>query len=158
MRFAATLLLCAALAFAGCGEGSSSTDVPTSSPEAVKRGEPEVSVPEGAPPKQLVVRDLIEGSGDPAKDGDRLTVEYVGVDYRGKQVANSWDNRKPFDLELGGGVYFVNPGWERGLRGMRLGGRRELIVPPRLQDIEGAKPGSTPADTLVWVIDLVILK
>ena len=150
MRAALTsLLFCLALALAGCGGGGSPT---SPSPQ---HSEPKVRVPSGPPPKTLVVKDLIEGSGEPAEPGDELTVEYVGIHYNGEPFTNSWERSKPFKFRLGSNSYFVNPGWEKGLKGMRVGGRRELIVPPAFLYQGGALPGSKPEDTLVYVIDLV---
>jgi peptidylprolyl isomerase len=113
-----------------------------------ERPTPEVRVPKGAPPRRLVVEDLIGGIGAGAKEGDKLAVRYLGLDYKtGKEFENSWT--LTYRFELGAGE--VNEGWEEGLGGMKVGGRRELIVPPRL-----APPGRQ--DTLVYVIDLVAIK
>jgi peptidylprolyl isomerase len=120
-----------------------------------ERTEPTVRAPAGAPPGKLVVEDLIEGRGTAAAPGDVLTVEYVGVYWDGRAFSNSWDREDPFSFRLGSRTYAVNPGWERGLVGMRVGGRRELVVPPGLLQQGGALPESEPADTLVYVVDLV---
>ena len=103
------------------------------------------------------MRDLIQGNGTKAGLGDELTVEYIGVRYGGEPFTNSWERSKPFIFRLGAGSFMVNPGWEKGLPGMRVGGRRELIVPPKLLYQGGAPPGSKPADTLIYVIDLVAI-
>ena len=158
-------VVCTVALFGGCAEGGSSTDAPTSTKpipvqsarQAVRRGEPKLLPPKGPPPQDLVVKDLVEGSGPVAKKGDELTVEYVGVHYNGAPFTNSWERRKPFHLKLGANSPMVNPGWEKGIPGMRLGGRRELIVPPDLLFQSGAPPESRPADALVYVIDLVAL-
>jgi peptidylprolyl isomerase len=122
-------------------------------PELVERQEPKVSPPKGAPPKDLQVRDLVKGTGAAARPGDLLTVEYVGVSYGGKEITNSWKRSKPFQLELGADdSLLINPGWEKGLPGMRVGGRRELVIPPKLTQKGGAPPG---AESLVYVIDLI---
>lgn len=142
------LVASVALVAGGCGGsggGRSRADV-------VGRVEPRVVVPKGAPPRRLVVRDLIEGSGPEAQAGDELTVEYIGVFYNGKKFTNSWERAKPFKFRLGDESAFVDPSWEKGLVGMRLDGRRELIVPPAAR---GAPPGTPPEDTIVYVIDLV---
>lgn len=113
-----------------------------------KRPEPKVRVPSGPPPKELVVENLIDGIGTVAKEGDELAVRYVGVDYKTRtEFENSWNLTLRF--ELGAGE--VNEGWERGLEGMRVGGRRELIVPPDLA------PSGRP-DTLIYVVDLLAVK
>lgn len=119
------------------------------------RSEPKVSAPERPAPDRLVVRDLIDGSGPTVRRGDEITVEYVGIHYDGKHFTNSWKRAKPFEFRLGGDSAFVNPGWERGIPGMRVGGRRELIVPPALLYRSGPPPESKPTDALVYVIDLI---
>lgn len=169
-------LLCLTLAFSGCGDerpnGNSTTDLvesPRKAPagqvpgsisfevgtKTVKRSEPELRAPDRPPPDSLIVEDLIEGRGARAEVGDELTVEYIGIYYNGQRFTNSWDRAKPFEFELGAGTTMVNPGWEKGLRQMRIGGRRKLIIPPQLLYPGGALPGSEPEDTLVYVIDLV---
>ncbi|HEX8689738.1 MAG TPA: FKBP-type peptidyl-prolyl cis-trans isomerase [Solirubrobacterales bacterium] len=120
-----------------------------------KRAEPRVVPPQGAPPSDLIVENLIAGAGKRAEDGDVLTVEYVGVYYDdGGSFTNSWERSKPFDFELGGREPLINPGWEKGLKGMRVGERRKLIVPPRYLYQGGAPPGSD-LDTIVYVVDLL---
>jgi peptidylprolyl isomerase len=126
-------------------------------PELVERQEPKVVPPKGAPPEDLRARDIIEGTGAVSREGDLLTVEYVGITYDGKEVVtNSWERPKPFRFELGAGdSLLINPGWEKGIPGMRVGGRRELIVPPKLLQEGGASPDSKPSDSWVYVIDLI---
>ena len=122
------------------------------------RPEPKLAPPKGPPPKNLIVRNLIEGKGPAAKRGDELTVEYIGIYYDGAHFTNSWKRSKPFEFTLGGGSPFVNPGWEKGIPGMKVGGRRELIIPPKLLYRGGAPPGANkPSNTLVYVIDLVAI-
>jgi peptidylprolyl isomerase len=78
-----------------------------------------------------VVKDLKQGKGKPAKAGDNVTVNYVGVSYKtGKQFDASWDTGQPFSFQLGQGM--VIPGWDKGVPGMRPGGQRQLIIPPAL--------------------------
>ena len=112
-------------------------------------------MPKGAPPKQLEVKDLEEGSGAEAKSGDKVTVQYVGVNYKnGKEFDSSWSRNEPFPFTLGAGE--VIPGWDQGVEGMKVGGRRELIIPPELAYGEaGAPPAIGPNETLVFVIDLL---
>ena len=116
---------------------------------------PTVEVPKGPAPDHLVVKDLKTGDGAEAKAGDQLSVQYVGVLYDGgKQFDSSWDRGQPFSFQLGGGQ--VIPGWDQGVAGMKVGGRRELIVPPNLAYGAQGQPPSIPANaTLVFVIDLV---
>ena len=163
------LSLCAALAIAGCGGGGESSASGSSATTgsgsasiktvtAPQRSKPKVTVPKGPPPKKLVVKDLIKGKGPVAKTGDFVTVQYVGVDYKtGKQFDASWDRGQPFPFQLGAGQ--VIPGWDRGVVGMRVGGRRELIVPPNLgYGPAGQPPVIAPNATLVFVIDLLAVQ
>jgi FKBP-type peptidyl-prolyl cis-trans isomerase len=128
--------------------------VTTTGSSGITRTEPEVKLPQGPPPKHLVIDDLVRGSGPPAEPGAAMTIEYIGDFYDGKQFTNSWERAKPFVFHLGAGSSFADPSWERGLRGMRLGGRRELIVPPAAR---GAPPGTPPSQTIVYVVDLIAL-
>ena len=152
------LLLCLALAAAGCG-GDDSTTVSTegeaAAPAESSAGKPQVTVPEGPPPKKLVIEDLKTGDGPEAKAGDEVTVNYVGVNYKsGKEFDASWDRGEPFTFPLGAGE--VIPGWDQGVEGMKEGGRRELVIPPNLAyGPEGRPPAIPPNETLVFVIDLL---
>lgn len=116
---------------------------------------PEVAVPEGPPPSELQIEDLEEGEGDAAQAGDRVSVHYVGVDFSsGDEFDSSYERGQPLQLEIGGGQ--VIPGWEQGLEGMKVGGRRQLVIPPELAyGPEGQPPDIAPNATLVFVIDLV---
>jgi peptidylprolyl isomerase len=148
-----TLAACAMLAIAGCGGGDSTTGSETAE-SAATTTKPVVKPPKGAPPKQLEVKDLVEGSGEEARSGDEVTVDYVGVNYKsGKQFDASWDRNEPFPFTLGRGE--VIPGWDQGVEGMKVGGRRELIIPPELAyGSTGYPPEIPPNETLVFVIDL----
>ena len=112
-------------------------------------------MPEGAPPKELEVRDVEAGTGAEAKAGDEVTVQYVGVNYKsGKEFDASWDRGEPFTFQLGAGM--VIPGWDQGVEGMKVGGRRELVIPPELAyGPEGSPPAIGPNETLIFVIDLL---
>jgi peptidylprolyl isomerase len=152
--------LCATIAIAGCGGGggtsSKSTTSATNTTETTPtRSKPKVRVPKGSPPKKLVIKDLIKGNGRPAQSGDQVNVQYVGVDYKsGKQFDASWDRGQAFPFQLGAGQ--VIPGWDKGVVGMRVGGRRELIIPPALAyGSRGQPPAIGRNATLVFVIDLV---
>jgi len=163
-----TILLCAMLVVAGCGgSGSSSSSTgsaesspsaSTESPPASKKTKPKVTVPKGAPPKKLVVKEIEKGSGATAESGDEVTVQYVGVNYKnGKEFDSSWSRNEPFPFQLGAGQ--VIPGWEQGVEGMKVGGRRELIIPPALAyGAAGSPPAIGPNETLVFVIDLLGVK
>jgi peptidylprolyl isomerase len=168
---ALTFALCLALAASGCGGGGSSTGSTESSsaasgqteasasaeaPPTTTKTKPKVKVPKGPPPKKLVVKEIEKGSGPKAKVGDELAVEYVGVNYRrGDQFDASWDRHKePLLFELAEGS--VIPGWVKGIKGMKVGGRRELIIPPSLAyGPEGRPPTIPPNETLIFVVDLL---
>ncbi|HEX3608414.1 MAG TPA: FKBP-type peptidyl-prolyl cis-trans isomerase [Solirubrobacterales bacterium] len=165
------LCVALALAVAGCGGSSSSTGstesestataestATTESTTATKKTKPKVTVPNGAPPKKLEIKEIEEGSGAEAKSGDEVTVQYVGVGYDTKEeFDSSWSRNEPFTFGLGAGQ--VIAGWDQGVEGMKVGGRRELIIPPELA--YGAAPPS-PAigknETLIFVIDLLAVK
>ena len=169
-----TVLLVVALAVAGCGSSkkkakakaatppAASVSVPSTPPPSTSTTttpagptKPKVNVPKGPPPQKLVIKDIKKGKGPAAKAGDNITVQYVGVNYNGgKQFDASWDRGQPFPFQLGAGQ--VIPGWDRGLVGMHVGGRRELIIPPRLgYGAQGQPPVIKPNETLVFVVDLV---
>jgi peptidylprolyl isomerase len=131
-------------------------DNEASEPATAERQEkPDVESPDGAPPKDLVVEDIEEGDGPTAEQGDEVVVDYVGVDYdSGKEFDASFGAPEPFEFALGGGM--VIPGWDEGVEGMKVGGRRELIIPPDLAyGAQGQPPAIKPNATLVFVIDLL---
>ncbi|WP_326667718.1 FKBP-type peptidyl-prolyl cis-trans isomerase [Streptomyces sp. NBC_01257] len=116
---------------------------------------PEIVVPEGDAPTELTIRDLVVGDGLEAKPGRVVHVHYVGATFEsGKEFDASWDRGRPFKFAVGGGR--VIKGWDRGVRGMKVGGRREIIVPPRLGYGNQSPSVSIPAgSTLVFVVDLL---
>lgn len=116
---------------------------------------PEVEVPEGPPPAELEIEDLETGDGDEAQAGDQVSVQYVGVDYEtGEEFDSSYGTGEPFTFELGAGQ--VIDGWDQGVEGMKVGGRRQLVIPPDLAyGKQGQPPAIGPNATLVFVIDLV---
>jgi len=117
---------------------------------------PTVTVPSGTPSGELQSADLIEGTGKAAAPGDSVTVQYVLATYSaGKVIQSSWTSQ-PFTFTLGEGQ--VIPGWDKGVVGMKVGGRRELIIPPDLGYGANPPPGAqgiAANDTLVFVIDLL---
>lgn len=115
---------------------------------------PEVPAPTGEPPADLVTDDVLVGDGDAATPGQQVHVHYVGVSWStGKQFDSSWDRGQAFDFPLDGGR--VIKGWDMGVTGMKVGGRRTLIIPPSLgYGSRGAGPIG-PNETLVFVVDLV---
>jgi peptidylprolyl isomerase len=118
---------------------------------------PKVEVPDGDPPSELQIKDIKKGTGAEAVAGKTLTVHYVGVAWSDKkQFDSSWDSRgaKPFPFKLGAGA--VIQGWDQGLVGMKVGGRRQLIIPPGMAYKEfGAGTAIKPNETLVFVVDLL---
>jgi peptidylprolyl isomerase len=173
----------AAAIVAGCGSGGSSTitlgnesdvkTVPhvagektptTTSPTATTAKtpttgplskKPAVKPPSGAAPSKLVVKDLIKGTGPEAKAGQSVTVNYVGVLYHGgKEFDASWKRNEPFTFTLGKGQ--VIKGWDQGVAGMKVGGRRELVIPAELAyGKRGSPPTIPPNAPLVFVVDLL---
>jgi peptidylprolyl isomerase len=168
-------VLGSAILIAGCGGSSSSSSIgvgkenksdeglakagetkaattPTSGPLAT---EPKVTPPSGAAPSKLVTKDLITGAGKEAKSGDNVAVNYVGVLYKGgKEFDASWKRKEPFSFVLGRGQ--VIPGWDQGVAGMKVGGRRELIIPSALAyGTRGSPPTIPPNAPLVFVVDLL---
>jgi peptidylprolyl isomerase len=119
---------------------------------------PDITIPEGAPPTTLVVEDLTVGTGPEAVAGQRVDVHYVGVSWStGQQFDASWDRRATFDFKLGGGE--VIAGWDQGVAGMKVGGRRRLTIPPDLgYGARGAGGVIQPNETLVFVVDLVSVR
>jgi peptidylprolyl isomerase len=116
---------------------------------------PEIPKPTGSPPRRLVKEDIVKGKGAPAKPGDVLVVNYVGVTFStGDEFDASWDTGQPYPVQLGAGM--VIEGWDRGLVGMRKGGRRMLTIPPELgYGAQGNPPAIPPNETLVFVVDAI---
>ena len=117
---------------------------------------PQVDVPADQPPSyQLELDDLEVGDGDEAVAGNVVEVHYVGVSWKnGRQFDASWDRGDTFKFTLGKGQ--VIPGWDRGVAGMKVGGRRRITIPPDLAyGKRGAGGVIGPDETLVFVVDLV---
>jgi len=177
----ASLLALAGLGLAGCGSSkapgiqtapsagatqaaitpttatstTSTTTATTPKPPSPLSKKPAVTVPKTAAPTKLVTKDLIKGTGPAAKVGQTVTVNYVGVLYKnGKEFDSSWSRGQPTSFPLSNGG--VISGWVQGIPGMKVGGRRELIIPPSLAYGKSGS-GSTipPNSTLVFVVDLL---
>lgn len=116
---------------------------------------PSVEIPEGDAPTDLLIEDLTLGSGDEAKAGHNVEVHYVGVAWsNGKQFDASWDRRETFEFRLGRGQ--VIDGWDKGVAGMKVGGRRRLTIPPDMgYGSRGAGGVIKGGETLVFVVDLI---
>ena len=174
----ALLALLAALVLAACGSddddggsdaGAAETRQEESDPPSSETGtetetapdltdtsvKPVIDKPTGTPPRRLVKEDIVKGKGKAAKAGDRITVQYVGVSFStGRQFDASWDRGQPFGFFLGAGE--VIPGWDKGIVGMKEGGRRKLTIPPeQAYGAQGSPPDIAPNETLVFVVDLV---
>jgi peptidylprolyl isomerase len=168
------VLACAALAASGCGSSSKddtgTSSTPTSSTSQTTAPVPDLSVPKvsnptdlehkpkiakpsGSPPPTLVSEDLVTGNGRAAASGDTVTVQYVGISFsNGKQFDASWGKGQPLTFPLGQGQ--VIQGWDQGVVGMKVGGRRELVIPPDLGYGATGQGGILPNETLVFVVDL----
>jgi peptidylprolyl isomerase len=119
---------------------------------------PDVDQVPGPAPSDLVVTDLTVGDGPEATPGQTVTVHYVGVSHaNGAEFDSSWSRNEAFSFPLGGGR--VIPGWDRGVAGMKVGGRRQLVIPPHLAyGDRGAGGVIAPGATLVFVVDLLGVK
>lgn len=116
---------------------------------------PEIDFPDFAPPDELMTEDIVVGDGAEATAGSTAVVHYVGVAYStGEEFDASWNRGTPFSFPLGGGK--VIAGWDQGVQGMRVGGRRRLVVPPHLgYGDRGAGQVIAPGETLIFVVDLL---
>jgi peptidylprolyl isomerase len=174
------IVACLALFVAGCGSDSSSsttggsdTAAQSQTSEESSTGEeegaeeeaeeapdlpPQPNVPKGPPPKKLVIEDVKKGSGATAKAGDKVSVYYVGVVYKTKEQFDAdWNTGEPFTFNLG--AKEVIPGWDQGIQGMKVGGQRELIIPPALAyGNQGVYPSIPPNSTLVFLVKLLAVK
>jgi peptidylprolyl isomerase len=113
---------------------------------------PEIEAPQMGTPNELVIQDLFLGEGDEAKSGDSVTVHYVGVDFEtGEQFDASWDRGESIRFPLNGLIR----GWQEGIPGMKVGGRRQLICPPEWAYGPAGGGHRLSGQTLIFVIDLL---
>jgi peptidylprolyl isomerase len=175
-RLVALLALIAAVGLAACGDdddgdgGGGETPPPPSAQEQTETEptpseqrealedttvKPEIPRPSGSPPRRLQTDDIVRGKGPAAKPGDTVLVHYAGVTFStGEEFDASWNRGEPFPFPLGGGQ--VIEGWDRGIVGMKVGGRRMLTIPPELAyGAQGFPPAIGPNETLVFVVDLL---
>jgi peptidylprolyl isomerase len=119
---------------------------------------PQVEKPEGDIPFDLGIDDVVVGDGDEATAGKKVTVHYVGVSFlTGEEFDASWNRGQPFEFRLGRGQ--VIPGWDQGVAGMRVGGRRKLTIPSALAyGARGAGGAIKPHEPLVFVVDLLAVE
>jgi peptidylprolyl isomerase len=159
------------LTAAGCGDKTETAEFTVEAPpagsetateaaaeEPASSGKkPKVTIPDGPPPKKLEIRDIKKGTGPAAKAGDNVSMDYVGVAYSTKkEFDNSYDRGQPFDFTLGQGA--VIAGWDEGIVGMKVGGQRELIIPPgQAYGAQGSPPNIKPNETLVFIVDLLAI-
>jgi peptidylprolyl isomerase len=163
-----SLFAALALVAGGCGSsgGSSIQPAPSNAQTATAptpattpssgplASEPKIAKGSGPPPKKLVVRDLVKGTGAAARVGQTVTVNYVGVIYSsGKVFDASWSRGQPAQFQLSPGGLIQ--GWIEGVPGMRVGGRRELIIPPMLAYGPRGSGPIGPNQTLIFDIDLL---
>ncbi len=172
LRVIALVAVLSALVPAACGadgdsaenSGQGRSEPTETSPAAAAKAledtsvRPEIPRPTGSPPRKLERDDIVKGSGPPAKAGDHVLVHYVGVTFStGEEFDASWDAGQPLPLVLGRGE--VIEGWEKGILGMRKGGRRQLTIPPELAyGPAGHPPEIGPNETLVFVVDLLEIR
>ena len=116
---------------------------------------PEIDFPGGPPPEDLQITDVTVGEGPEANPGSTVKVHYVGVAYStGDEFDASYNRGAPLEFPLGAG--YVIPGWDAGVAGMKVGGRRQLVIPPHLAyGDRGAGGVIGPGETLIFVVDLV---
>jgi peptidylprolyl isomerase len=136
---------------------TTSTNTPAK-PQTISKDlktKPAIPKPTGSPPTKLVIKDIVKGKGKTARVGKNVTVQYVGVSWStGQQFDASWDRGQPFQFQLGD--QHIIRGWNQGVAGMKVGGRRELVIPPELgYGAQGSPPTIAPNETLVFVIDLL---
>jgi peptidylprolyl isomerase len=174
LRLTMLLALVAALALTACGDddgGESASPPPTeeqteaAEPTPAEQREaledtdrkPVIPRPTGTPPRKLETEEIVRGKGPAARAGDVLTVQYAGVLFStGDEFDSSWSSGNPFTFQLGAGD--VIPGWDKGMVGMRRGGRRMLTIPPELAyGSAGQPPAIGPNETLVFVVDLLAI-
>ncbi len=120
-----------------------------------QRQRPEIDFPDGPPPADLQIVDEVVGDGTEACAGMTVSAHYVGVAFStGEEFDASWNRGQPLDFRLGAGQ--VIQGWDQGIQGMRVGGRRKITIPPRLgYGDRGAGGAIKPGETLIFVVDLV---
>jgi peptidylprolyl isomerase len=174
-------LLTVALALGACGDSESNNDLPAAVPAGAeqpmsaqtattpagpptapaKNGrissdlsrKPEIPKPSGKPPTKLVVKDIVKGKGKAAKTGDTVTVHYVGVANSTGQEFDASYGGEPAEFALVKNQLI--DGWVEGIPGMKVGGRRELIIPSKLAyGADGRPPAIGPDEALTFVIDL----
>jgi peptidylprolyl isomerase len=129
--------------------------LPKVSGATVLTGKPGLSAGTGAPPAALVTRDLVVGTGETAAPASTVAVQYVGALWNGQEFDSSWNNGQPSEFDLSGGII---PGFAQGIAGMRVGGRREIAIPPELAYRSQGSGPIPPNASLVFVVDLLAVR
>ena len=113
---------------------------------------PDIEFPDGPAPSELIITDLVVGTGAEARPGDTVEVHYVGVEYdSGEEFDSSWNRGESISFPLRGLIQ----GWQDGIPGMRVGGRRQLVIPPDLAYGRAGSGHRLSGKTLIFVIDLL---
>jgi peptidylprolyl isomerase len=167
VKFLPAICLCLGLILVGCGGGSDSNSSsiatnPAATPNAATRSGvanaegpgPAIKLFRSAPPKKLVVKNLRTGTGAEAKAGYDATIRYVGVHWNGYPYSNSWTSERAPSFILGT-QELTMPGFNKGILGMKVGGRRELILPPRARYGPAGGHRNPKTETLIYVVDLL---
>jgi peptidylprolyl isomerase len=140
----------------GSGSGTAAETATPDNAAALKDTSKAPPLPDrtGGAPAELQTRDVVQGKGPKAKAGDQLSMQYTGWVYdTGEQFDSSWDRNQPFDFQLGSGN--VIPGWDKGIAGMQVGGRRVLTIPAKdAYGAQGSPPSIPPNAALIFVVDL----
>lgn len=154
------LLLAFSLVLTGCAagdpvdEGNGATNSSFEFPAVTDNGaaaEPTIAAPSGEPPTTLQIKDLTEGTGDVASAGSTVTVNYTGMSWsNGQTFDSSWLRGEPITFPLANLIL----GWQQGIPGMKVGGRRLLVIPPDLGYGEAGGGSIGPNETLVFVVEL----
>jgi peptidylprolyl isomerase len=148
------LVLMAAIALVACGDDEDPP--PPQDPLTDTSVKPVIPRPSGSPPDKLQVEDIVKGKGRVAKDGDTVTLDYVGTAFStGEEFGSSWEGQALPPFVLGSGN--VIKGWDRGIVGMRVGGRRKLVIPPELAYGTQGQGPIGPNETLIFVVDLTAI-
>jgi peptidylprolyl isomerase len=154
----------AALALAACGgdddpAATQATEQPAPETETEAAdltdtsAKPVIPKPSGSPPNKLQIEDIVKGKGRAAKNGDTVAMEYVGMAFsNGEEFGSSWEGATLPPFQLGTGS--VIAGWDKGIAGMRVGGRRKLVIPPELAYGTAGQGPSGPNEALIFVVDL----
>lgn len=152
--FIVALFAALAIAVSGCGSSGDSSETTAASDKT----KPTVTVPTDIGPTKFAVKELEEGSGAEAKKGDEATIQYVGVGYKTKkEFDSSWDRKEPLTFTIGAGK--VIEGMSRGVEGMKVGGRREMLLPANIAyGATGKPPKIAPNEALVFTVDLLAVK